>query len=525
MKKYCLIIGMVVCLMAHTTTGTRSGRDFEVKRHNINNIELCISNYGQFGHDDITDDCGLWWPKGSGNTYLFGAGIWFGTVDSITGDTLVTIGYGPSGGEHEVVPGLFGQDFNDPSVIIYMYPDPWPAPQDTFPMAPQDHLSHQDSWCCYNDGDSLYHMPGDTRPIEIEIYQTVYAWDVSPTVEDMIFFTHEVKNVSGHTLQNCYIGLCTDCDIGNEGSIYANDRIAGILGRWYVIAAESVWVSDLGYQWQEVEEPGWTDFPGTIGFDLFQTPFDLVPGQDKDGDGILDQYERDSSYYVNNLPDSLWDADMDGVPDWRDPSQNPQIGMTALKGFVRGLDPDTDPERYLMLAGYNHQTGIYDPYDTLPSDENDQRFLMASGPFELAPDSTATIVFVVVLANWYNIYGSPDSALVIPDGLAQYIYDMNWNITGVEEGSSLPTFHVPLAITPNPFSRHAKISFSIPQTGYISLSLYDVTGRLVKEIMQTRMNAGSYTIDLNTRGLAQGTYFLMLETVDSKASRSLVILR
>jgi len=144
-------------------------RIWDRKWHNINNVEMVITNYG-------TWDNPCYWPRGSNHNYIFGSGLWLGTIDSVFSDTLVSVGYGPHGGETEFGPGLYGQDPNAPYVIIYMYPDPWPAPIDTFPMAPQRPKSDQDSWCCYNDCDSNYHVPGDTRPIGVEVYQTVYAW-------------------------------------------------------------------------------------------------------------------------------------------------------------------------------------------------------------------------------------------------------------------------------------------------------------------------------------------------------------
>jgi hypothetical protein len=190
--------------------------------------------------------------------------MWFGTIDPPTADTLVTVGYCPYYADFEYVPGLRDMPVSHPNAIIYMYPNIWPPDPDTFPMAPQDTISNQDSWCCFNDCDSNYHSPGDTRPIGIEVYQTVYAWDAS-VVEDVIFITYEMKNVSGQILQDCYIGICTDNDIGNEAGAAANDRISGIVGRWYAIDSESIWVDNLGYQWQDDPEPGWVSFPGTIG--------------------------------------------------------------------------------------------------------------------------------------------------------------------------------------------------------------------------------------------------------------------
>ncbi|UCC12489.1 MAG: hypothetical protein JSW02_02845, partial [candidate division WOR-3 bacterium] len=71
-------------------------RFFEITIHDTNQVELCISNFGQFGQDERGEP-GCWWPEGTNSAYIFGAGLWFGTIDSVTGDTLVSTGYDFSG--------------------------------------------------------------------------------------------------------------------------------------------------------------------------------------------------------------------------------------------------------------------------------------------------------------------------------------------------------------------------------------------------------------------------------------------
>ncbi|MGB3477651.1 MAG: T9SS type A sorting domain-containing protein [bacterium] len=524
MKIYIIVLVAIGSLFATTRYNNGGGRAFEIKIHNINQVEMCISNFGKFGQTE-GGEAGYWWPKGSGHQYIFGAGIWFGTVDSGTGDTLVTIGYGPHGGETEFVPGLEGMSINHPDAIIFMHPENWPAPDTALPMAPQDTVSHEDSWCCMNDCDSNAHVPGDTRPINIEMYQTGYAWDI-PQIEDIVFLTYEIKNVSGHGLYDCYVGIAADNDIGNEAGT-GNDIISGIVGQWYYIAGESLWVDAVGYQWQNEMEPSpsppW--WPGALAFDLLETPLDLVEGQDKDNDGILDQYERDSSYYWNNLPQSMWDVDHDNVPDWRDASENPQYGMTAFKRFTLNAEPNIDAERYLTLAGYDFQTGIYNPYDTAPPMPDDQRFLMSSGPFDVPADSSIFMVFAVMLTDWDSLQVRPDTAVALIDKWAQLWYDMYWFLyTGIEEEYSHKVSSG-LLITPNPVSGIAQVSFTTLRAGVLSVKLYNAAGQVVKDVVGKYVQAGLHEIDVDTRGLAQGTYFIIVETPDYKLSRSLVVLR
>ncbi len=526
MKKYALVACIVLSLGAGMTRHSIPSRPWQIVRHDTNEVEMCVSNYGVFGQGETGMDAGCWWPAGSGHNYIYGAGIWFGTIDNLSGDTLVTIGYGPHGGECEFAPGLAGWPPSHPAAIIYIHPENWPAPPDTLPMAPQDTVSHEDSWCCFNDCDSIYHIPGDTRPIGIEVYQTVYAWDI-PYLEDMIFFTYDVKNVSGHVLSDCYFGICADCDVGNEAGVNANDRCSGIMHREYVIGGDTIVVDDVAYQWQEVEEPGTPPWwPGTIGFDLLQTPLDLVEGMDKDGDGILDQFERDSSYYVINLPASMWDVDNDGVPDWRDPSQWPQVGISALKRFTLVLEPNVDAERYATMAGYNFVTGLYEPFDTVPPDPDDQRFLLASGPFDLEPDSVVTLVFSVMFADWMGIYLRPDTAIALIDQYAEDYYNMFWYLyTGVEENKELRIAKCEMRILPNPVSNTGLITFSLPTATHISLKLYNTLGQLVETVFDGLKPAGVHEANLNTQGLPQGMYFVLLQSEGTRVVRSIAVVR
>jgi hypothetical protein len=393
--------------------------------HDINQVEMYTYNFGPIAADLFGGwDPGCWWPKGSGHSYIFGAGPWFGAVNMFTGDTFVTIGYG-SYYWTEMLPGTKDVAWDSEDAIIYQYPWNWPAPQDIFYDAPQERFSDQDSWCAFNDLDPEAHTPGDKGPIGIQLYQTVYAWDIGG-LEDAIFIKYEIKNVADSTISQCIFGLFMDGDIGNEGYNVANDITRGIVRKYYSINGQTMLIDNFAYQWQEEYESSWDTVPGVFAVDLLQSAWDLQEGHDKDFDGIPDQYERDSSYYCNHLPDSLWDVDHDGQPDWRDPSQIPQFGMTAMKVSKPNSSPDNDIERYMFLAGYDYETGSYEPWDTAATTPRDQRFLQSCGSFELLPESSYVFVIALMFADWFNLYETPDTAIVILDHFCQYVFDHNW---------------------------------------------------------------------------------------------------
>jgi hypothetical protein len=98
--------------------------------------------------------------------------------------------------------------------------------------------------------------------------------------------------------------------------------------------------------------------------------------------------------------------------------------------FTLNLEPTKDNERYMTMAGYNFKTGEYCPYDTIPPAPDDQRFLMACGPVDVLPDSQITIVYAIMLAEWHDIYQTPDTAIVMLDYPVQYCFDRNWIVPG-----------------------------------------------------------------------------------------------
>jgi uncharacterized lipoprotein YddW (UPF0748 family) len=63
---------------------------------------------------------------------------------------------------------------------------------------------------------------------------------------------------------------------------------------------------------------------------------------------------------------------------------------------------------------------------------------------------------------------------------------------------------------PNPFNPATMIRFAVPQSGPVSLRVYDVLGREVALLIDNVMNAGYYTVQFDGRALSSGIYFYRL---------------
>jgi flagellar hook assembly protein FlgD len=69
---------------------------------------------------------------------------------------------------------------------------------------------------------------------------------------------------------------------------------------------------------------------------------------------------------------------------------------------------------------------------------------------------------------------------------------------------------------PNPFNPSTALRFDLPEAGAVRLSVYDVGGRLIKDLADGAYPAGSHAViwdgrDAAGRAVASGSYFARLQ--------------
>ncbi|MCK4414687.1 MAG: right-handed parallel beta-helix repeat-containing protein [Candidatus Eisenbacteria sp.] len=100
---------------------------------------------------------------------------------------------------------------------------------------------------------------------------------------------------------------------------------------------------------------------------------------------------------------------------------------------------------------------------------------------------------------------------------------------------TLESMEIPAAVflasaLPNPFRGTTQISCAVPQATRLHLAIYDVTGRMVRTLLDRRVTPGEQTLvwdgrDDRKETVAAGIYYLRLETPAGKKTRSVVVLR
>ena len=79
---------------------------------------------------------------------------------------------------------------------------------------------------------------------------------------------------------------------------------------------------------------------------------------------------------------------------------------------------------------------------------------------------------------------------------------------------------------PNPYNPNTKIDFALPADGYVSLKIFDLSGREVAEPINEFRTAGYHTLNFNSSGLSSGTYFYTLEMKNNLSmTRKMILLK
>ncbi|MCK4329197.1 T9SS type A sorting domain-containing protein [candidate division WOR-3 bacterium] len=391
--------------------------------HNKGLVELLIRNDGRFGYTNA----GIW-PTGSGQHYIYGAGIWVGAMKEIPedtttlaidlDDTTTTVFVNSTANFAEA-----GAIKIEDELIYYR------TTNDTSFLECERGFAKSVS-CAHNLGVTILGMSMETSyGYNPSNGQTEYTPPDFPDYDDdsyRIYWSDDPADTADWPLrdddgnpiivssQDSYCQF-TDADSSRHtgGGFPLDIEVTQIGYSWYYeIYEDFLFITyiivnnspdtlfyvhagiccdadvgdasddlvdfdadrDLGYAYDhDFNEPGWQYPPGYMGFDFLESPLDTA---------------------------------------------GEQLGLTAFKITTIQTDPGDDREAYLLLAGYNFATAEYHPWDSI-SQEQDIRFVQCTGPFSLGSGDTAKVVIAVVAGE-----DMPD--LQTNSDVAQNLYDLSF---------------------------------------------------------------------------------------------------
>jgi len=94
-----------------------------------------------------------------------------------------------------------------------------------------------------------------------------------------------------------------------------------------------------------------------------------------------------------------------------------------------------------------------------------------------------------------------------------------------ETGAELPESVALNQNYPNPFNPQTVISYSLPATAEVEITVHDMLGRRVMTLMNERVQAGTHEVVLDASGLPSGIYIYNLRTAEQSLSRKLTVVK
>jgi hypothetical protein len=508
-----------ICMLA-TRTGTLVcdeyfdlSMPYSLGISSVSGVRFGVSSWGIFGMDMTGQQPAASFeaPEGSNNTYIFGAGLWFGARKRIN-DALaprVFLTYEPNSGSSWATPGN-GYD---------------PRTSYSAPLLANARSHDPVTGAPTNGG-------GFSWPL----------WVVSPdTGASMMdpgtyvgLNTNRVA--SGSTLRPAFVASVVDQYVARyHDSVVAN----------YVGNTETEGFP-LGLQFQEniFAEPGGLDHTVIVSYEVVNrsddTLYDAVVGMVTDFDIGL-KSDNDRSRFYSQRPDLRTAIAYTGTEAAR-PTPFGVLAMTMLEAPVgvegRGIDESARAQFRTQgeVGTYQSWTITSDPsgsaarYSFMSSgdkDENlpagDQRGLLASETFTMLPGDTAHFAVAYIVNRGLASTSGADPVLEerITNVINAY-YGLQFS--GIR-ASEHRDGALSIAASPNPARDGVSLRLEVPKSDVASLEIYDQLGARVS-VMDLGLLAGGTSFHrLDLSGLAPGAYVIVVRTAEMRTTAPLLITR
>jgi photosystem II stability/assembly factor-like uncharacterized protein len=135
-----------------------------------------------------------------------------------------------------------------------------------------------------------------------------------------------------------------------------------------------------------------------------------------------------------------------------------------------------------------------------------------------------------VFSNVYVQYAYSDKFLMPGKynyRLKQFDANGNFRYYSLEEEITIstPTGFVLEQNYPNPFNPATRINFSLPVRERVSLKIYDLTGRIVKSLIDEVVSEGEHSVEFTANDFASGVYIYVISAGSFKASKKMTLIK
>lgn len=147
--------------------------------------------------------------------------------------------------------------------------------------------------------------------------------------------------------------------------------------------------------------------------------------------------------------------------------------------------------------------------------------------FTQKPPSWSSRGYIPTLVEYYDAGSDAGVIWVGYDGTDRKLYfDRYASVTRISNNENIVPDKYQLSQNyPNPFNPETKIDFMIPKNGFVSIKVFDITGKEITTLVSSVMNKGSYSVDFNGSNLSTGIYFYKITTGSYSETKKMMLIK
>lgn len=120
----------------------------------------------------------------------------------------------------------------------------------------------------------------------------------------------------------------------------------------------------------------------------------------------------------------------------------------------------------------------------------------------------------------FNIYSKALSADEV-----LFLYNKGATAVQGKKEDAIPAAYNLSQNYPNPFNPTTTISFSLPNSAFVSLKVYNMLGKEVGTLVNGVRGAGTHSVQFNASNISSGVYFYTLHTENFTETKKMLLLR
>jgi len=202
-----------------------------------------------------------------------------------------------------------------------------------------------------------------------------------------------------------------------------------------------------------------------------------------------------------------------------------RVGFLYVATGAGGPTVVTEIDDVALIAGGD--PFVIEDLNTVFSDPGDDPLLFSASSSDVGV--AAAVVSGSMLTVMAEDVGTATITVTAVDGkggVASVSFDVDVPTTvAVERSDDVPQAFALEQNYPNPFNPQTTIAFDLPEAAHVTLTVYNVVGRVVATLESGTLPTGRYAATWDATGFASGLYMYRLQAGSYAATRRMLLMR